>query len=309
MRGHFHEGREMLAAALERAGNEPSEARASALVGAGFLASERGERLESLGLSEEGLACARAAGSTKTEILALAMLAEGYTEELGREEQTRLGEEAIALARAYGDRWLLGLATGNHSIELNRRGDTEKANELMKEAYRLSRDVGDDYLTSIWANNLAWRAVCTGDTTEARARVDEALVLAGLIDDPRDIGSATANLGWVELLEGDLCHARTCFEEALTTARRLGKRALGAEGLWGLAQVAAARGDADSAARLAGSASALGGTAGFDPTAVIPFAHHLDGARTTLGEYAWQKAWADGAALDLDSAFTLALDR
>ena len=38
MRGHFQEGREMLLAALERAATEPTEARASALVGAGLLA-------------------------------------------------------------------------------------------------------------------------------------------------------------------------------------------------------------------------------------------------------------------------------
>ena len=72
---------------------------------------------------------------------------------------------------------------------------------------------------------------------------------------------------------------------------------------------AAGRGDADSAARLAGAAAALGSTAEFDPTASITLAHHLDDARTTFGEDAWRKARADGAALDLDAALTLALDR
>lgn len=172
----------------------------------------------------------------------------------------------------------------------------------MEEAYRLSRGVGDDHLTAIWANNLAWYALCAGDTVEARARLDESLELARLIDDPRDIGNATANLGWVELLEGNLSHAWTCFEEAVTTARRLGKRALSAEALWGFAQVAAARGDADPAARLAGAASALGGTAAFDPTAAITFAHHLDDAHAALGGDRWQKAWAEGAELSLDAA-------
>ena len=43
MSGHFRDGRELLAAALERAPTEPTEARASALVGAALLASEQGE--------------------------------------------------------------------------------------------------------------------------------------------------------------------------------------------------------------------------------------------------------------------------
>ncbi len=48
MRGHFQEGREMLLAALGRAGPEPTEARASALIGAGLLAVEHGDNRESI---------------------------------------------------------------------------------------------------------------------------------------------------------------------------------------------------------------------------------------------------------------------
>jgi hypothetical protein len=92
------------------------------------------------------------------------------------------------------------------------------------------------------------------------------------------------NLGWVEFLEGDLERARACFEEGAATARRLGLQTLGAEVVWGFAQAAAAGGDPDQAARLAGAADALGASAGWDPAASITFAHHLDDARAVLGE-------------------------
>ena len=82
---------------------------------------------------------------------------------------------------------------------------------------------------------------------------------------------------------------------------------MSAEALWGFAHVAAARGDADRAARLAGAASALGGTAGYDPTATVTFAHHLDDAHAALGDDAWHKAWTDGVEIDLDAALRLAL--
>jgi predicted ATPase/class 3 adenylate cyclase len=309
MRGHFQEGREMLAVALERAAHEPSEARASALIGAGWVAWEQGDRRESLAFFEDALAFARAAGSTRMEVHALGMLANGYTEQLGREEQIRLGREAVAAAAAYGDRWLLALATGNHAIEMYRLGEKARATELMESAHRLSCGLGDDYLAAVWANNLAWYALLAGDTVKARARLSESLAIARQVNSPRDIGGATVNLGWVELLEDDLGAASTCFEEGVTTAGRLGKRMLSAEALWGLAQVAAARGDADRAARVAGAADTIGGAAGFDPAASISFTRHLDDACATLGDDAWQKAWAEGAELELDEVLRLAHDR
>src|SRR5262249_30863965 len=116
-------------------------------------------------------------------------------------------------------------------------------------------------------------------------------------------------LGWVELLEGNLVPAWTCFEEGLTTARRLGKQSLSSEALWGLAQVAAAHGDSDRAARVGGAAYTIGGNVDFDPAASARFAHHLDDARATLGDDVWEKAWTEGARLDLDAALKLAHDR
>ena len=70
-------------------------------MGAGLFAKEQGEKQVSLGLLEEGLACARAAGSTRIEANALSLLS--IYSEFGKDERIRLGEEAIALARASGD--------------------------------------------------------------------------------------------------------------------------------------------------------------------------------------------------------------
>lgn len=304
MSGHFREGRNMVAAALEQARPEPTEVRASALFGAGLLAEELGEYLESRGLLEDGLADARAVGSVPIEAYALSLLS--FFDAFGRDEQIRLGEEAITKARTFGDRWLLGLAKGNHGVLMAKLGEIEKAIELTDEAYRLCRGVGDVHLTGLWLSNLAWSALVGGDTAEARRRLDESLELARLIDDTRGTGGALAGLGWVELLEGDLEQAFSYFEEAAAIARRLGVRWLGADAILGFAKVAAARGDADRAARLAGAAFALGGSSASVMTLVTP---HLDDARAATGAQAWQKAQEEGAALDLDAALRLALDR
>jgi tetratricopeptide (TPR) repeat protein len=290
MSGHFREGRELLAAALERAPAEPTEARASALVGAGLLAADQGDHGQSRGLLEDGLADARAVGSAGMEANALSLLS--FYDAFGRDEQIRLGEEAITNARTSGDRWLLGLVTGNHGVLMAKFGEIEKAIELTDEAYRLCRGVGDVSLTSLWLSNLAGNALENGNTAEARRRLDESLELARLIDDTRGIGQALASFGWVELLEGDFEHASSYFEEATAIARRLGARWLSAYAIWGFAEVAAAAGDADRAARLAGAALAFGGSAGAgsELTVMTRFTPHLDDVRAALGEQAWQKA-------------------
>ena len=187
--------------------------------------------------------------------------------------------------------------------------EIEKAIELTDEAYRLCRGVGDVSLTALWLSNLAGHALQVGNTAEARRRLDESLELARLIDDTRGIGQALASFGWVELLEGDFEHASSYFEEAAAIARRLGVRWLSADAILGFAEVAAAAGDADRAARLAGAALAFGGSAGSDLAVMTRFTAHLDDVRSALGEQAWQKARDEGAALDLDAALRLALVR
>jgi hypothetical protein len=204
---------------------------------------------------------------------------------------------------------LLGLVIGLHGALMSTLGEFQISTLLFTEAYRLCREVGDVSLTASRANNLGWNALCTGDTVEARAKLDEALELDRLINNTGAIGADTVNLGWVDLLEGDRDGARSCFEAAAGLGRRIGTRAHVAEALWGFAQVAAARDDPDRAARLAGAAAALGAPAGYDPAASVTFARHLEDSRTTLGDQAWQKAWADGAELDLDAALTLALEQ
>jgi tetratricopeptide (TPR) repeat protein len=307
MRGYSEEGGTMLLDALERADHEPTEARASALVGAGVFAyaPSQVQVQESTRLLQDGLTCARTAGSTRIEINALSLLS--IYSALGRRNRIRLGEDAINLARAYGDRWLLGLVTGNHGVLMGEFGETEESVELMSEAYRLCRGVGDTWRAAQWLSNLGWSALCAGDSREARTKLNESLRLARGIENDRTICASTMRLGWADLLDEDHDGARSRFEEAAEIARRLGRGPLGAMTLWGFAQVTAARGDADRAARLAGAASALHGPGGFDPTETIRLSRHAEDARAALGEYAWQNAWADGSELDLDDALGLAL--
>ncbi len=169
--------------------------------------------------------------------------------------------------------------------------------------------MGDVSLTVLWLGNLAGICLQTGDTVEARRRLEEALELARQIDDSRGSGWATLNLGWVELFEAEFERACSCFGEAAGVGRRLGMRVLGAEAIWGLAELAAIDGRPECAARLAGAASALIGLERYDPAAFVPLARHVEDVRAALGGNAWEKAWAEGTELGFEGALKSALHR
>jgi predicted ATPase/class 3 adenylate cyclase len=304
LRARFHEGCELLGAALERAPRDPTEARASALAGMGVLRWSRGDRGESFAWLDEALACARLVGAVRVETIALTCRSSDGA--LGREEQIRGGEEAASLARASGDRRLLAIVTGARGVHMIELGELDAGTALTEEAIRLSRGVGDDALAGFWLTNLGWIALQKEDPVDSRARLEESLALAHEIGDTRSIATNEVNLGWVELLDGDLERASSRFEEGALSARQLGMRSLAAEGLWGLAHVAAARDLREHAARIASAALVFGEPAGFHPGESIPFARHLDDARSLLGEESWQKAAADGAQLGFDAALALA---
>jgi tetratricopeptide (TPR) repeat protein len=305
-RGDFREGRQSLMAALDLAGSEATEAKASALVGAGAMAWGQGDYQEAIRLLGEGLTCARAVAATETEVRALVYLAKDFG--LGEEEQIRLGDEAIAIA-SHGDPGLLGFATGNQGVLMHRSGEHAKARDLTETAYRLSREAGDLHLASNWLSNLAWTDLEAEATAEARERLNESLELSRLIDDPWVIGGATANLGFVELLEGNLDQAFRWLAEAGTIARRLGIRSIGVAVLSGLAYLAAIGANPSFAARLDGAADALGSRDRSSSTGLSALAHHLEEARASLGESAWQRARAEGALLTFDAALELGLGR
>ena len=74
MHGHVTEARRWLRRALDAAPDEPSEARAEVLYGAGYLACEQNENEEALALLEASFAYAKEVGATATAAIAAAVL-------------------------------------------------------------------------------------------------------------------------------------------------------------------------------------------------------------------------------------------
>jgi predicted ATPase len=305
MHGHVTEGRRWLTEALDRAAPMPTEPRALALAGAGWLAGEQGDL--SMDLFEAALRCAREAdASPTTTAIALSFLG-GYLLD-DPERALRLSAEAVEVARAGGDRWMWPIAMNNLAEHHRERGDAARATQLYEESYRIAEETGDTFHLSLYRSNLGEMALKRGDLETARdlfSRVHDAARLQG---DRRHLATSLLDLGWVSLAQDRYEEAGRWFREALVLQRELGGLPQATSALAGLAAVAAAAGDDEGAGRLVGAASALEDRVGVLPTPPDAGAHepYLAAARVRAGD-GWDRSVAEGRAMDTDRAIDGAL--
>ena len=116
------------------------------------------------------------------------------------------------------------------------------------------------------------------------------------------------NYGLAALLTGDVDAARHAFRDELALCRDLVVPPMAAEGLRGLAAVAAVGGDVQRAARLVGAAATHRyGDPGHPVDARLDAAF-FDGARARCGGDAWDAAAREGAGLSFEDAVADALE-
>jgi hypothetical protein len=115
----------------------------------------------------------------------------------------------------------------------------------------------------------------------ARTLSSEALDLANVFGDQRHASSAHTVLGWVALGEGSPDEVAQHLMNGLSLSRDLGAAQFSVNVLFGLAGVAAARGDVVRAARLEAAAERSEEVLGHQPTAADSGIHlrYLDELR------------------------------
>ena len=117
-------------------------------------------------------------------------------------------------------------------------------------------------------------------------------------------------LGFVILNQDQVARSEELYREGLTLGRQLRFQPYTADGLEGLAGVAAAHRQPERAAQLFGAAEALRESIGTPRWHVYQasYARMLSAARTQLDDAAWTAAWAKGRAMPLEQAVAQALD-
>jgi DNA-binding CsgD family transcriptional regulator len=274
VRGHYREGRSWLERALTREEPIPSEARARALVGVSWLATQQGDLERAEAAVNEGLEVALAVGS--------------------RFEEAR-ARHALAL---------LGL----------HRGDYEQAAVRMDEALALYRETesatvaGPQYISSAYAL-LGRIALARGDTAGAETYLEEGLRQLREQDFIWRLSDTLRSLGDLARDRGDLDGAMARYTESVRMAQDHGDRLFLANALTGVASVAASRGQPERAARIYGAAAAMREVIGVpDEVWERPaYERRVATVRAALAPEAFAEAWAAGAALPLAAVIAEAL--
>lgn len=196
--------------------------RANILLKLGALAYRRGQLEEATNFYREALALARARQdqtliASLLVNLGLVMASKGTL--AGAVEYF---EEALPLARESGDRALTIAVLQNLGNVQEERGDYAQAKTAHQEGLVLAEAQGDPELRSRILGNLGTVAGHLGNHAEAAAHFRAGLALAESHGLSIQIYRQQANLGYVAMLRGQFRSANTHYREALTLARKSG---------------------------------------------------------------------------------------
>jgi non-specific serine/threonine protein kinase len=268
IRGHFSEGRRRLGDLLERVPADHPE-RLDALAGAAWLAVDQGDRETAIGMLEESIERARAAGDT--------------------------GREAAGL-------------TGRGRAKLI-IGDPGDGRADIERALVLQAEVGEwaGLAAALWLGGAA--AHFENDLALSVQRFERCAELSAALGLPAIGARATQLLGLARLGLGDLRGARAALAEGVPVVVDLGDRFAIPIGLSALAGLAAETDRPRAALRLAGAAAAYEETNQTHRPQLIrsQTAAWLAPIRAKMGAAA-RRLFDDGRGLTPDEATALGLD-
>jgi predicted ATPase/DNA-binding winged helix-turn-helix (wHTH) protein len=225
------------------------------------------------------------------------------------DEAGRLFRESLALSRELGDARRSAYTQTNLALLALARGQYADAEPLLAECATLARSLGDVHLLAVNLGNFAIVAHARGDGDKAAALFDETIALARDVGDRFLASQALAARGRAECRDAKLESAEGSFAESLAIAGDLMDPDAAAEALEGFAELAAAKHVHERAAKILGAAARLREETGVS----LPLPEEREhkrvaaAARAALGDAAFDQAWREGGAMDLEQALRYAL--
>jgi predicted ATPase/DNA-binding SARP family transcriptional activator/DNA-binding CsgD family transcriptional regulator len=309
-RGYYGEGRRWLERALSEEGRTSAGARAKALDGVGWLASEQRDIDRAEAAAQEGLKLSEEAGiggvilADFKNLLGEAAWLRGDYERAGE-----LVEEGLVLHRearnTRGVAWSV-CSLANTSSEL---GDYQRSRELFEEGIALARKMGGALPLGDLLMALGYEYLLERDHERATELSEEAAELYRKRGSRGGLKYVLYILGWAALLREDHEQAKALLEENLVLCKDIGAKVIASLSVEGLACSAASRGEAQRAARLFGVAQALREAVDYQqpPRERALGEPYLDAARSRLSEAEWEVAFAEGKNMGLEEAVEYAL--
>jgi predicted ATPase/DNA-binding XRE family transcriptional regulator len=310
VQGHPREGRERLTAALQRAPRAPTRARALALAWSGHLTHTLGEPRHGRELGEEAVRVARELGDSRVLAFALRTLGTTLAFGLGQTDQGKAFlEEGLATARGCGDLWDAATGLLDLGMLAFALGEPARSRELLEEGLALGREAGDGVTIAHLLCALGQLALRRSEVESARVSYDEALAISLSIGEQVARDLALCGIGDVARLAGDDLAARDRYRESLRVASDTGSGRGGINlVLARVAGVEARLGRPERAARLFGHLDGLGrGASQRQLHSSTHVEQDLANTRATLGDAAFEAAFAAGQAMTPERAVAYAL--
>jgi predicted ATPase/DNA-binding NarL/FixJ family response regulator len=306
VRGSFAEGIEWLDAFLGLGTpGVPAAVRGPALVGWAQLALVS-DRVSVEARAAEGLEICRAAGEEFWVSTALNLLAEASLHAGQADEAAARAGQALAAASNAADRWNEGYALGTMAAAAGQRGDLREARRLAQAALAVMRDIDQQWGVARMLLGLADLARLTGDPSTAQQQYAEALAILREVSARPEIARCLAGLGRIAMDQGEITLARQYLTESIGLSRSTGNRIGMIRGLEAFAALAAKEEQPDRAVQLAAAAAALREAAHL-PSQSAPRIERMLAPAASLGPDAVARLWAEGSALDANSAVELAV--
>jgi predicted ATPase len=306
---YLHEGRTWLEGMLERTDDtDRSVARGKALLGAGWQAWAEGDYQAASPLAEESLSILREKGDKRESGYAEWLLGLVRMGQRNSAAARPLLEESRTLFTDRGDVWgeastlyLLGMAAYF-------TGEGAAARAYYEEGLRLFRQQGDVFGVTLLVSALEAVVLPQGDEEAARSLYEQSLPLLRASKDRGRLGMILINVGdaWLHQY-GDAQQGKMLYKQGLNLWQDMQRvdNGLGiVRGLAGLAEVAAAQGQAERAGRLFGVADRL-------LPATSSYREEVNrssaAARATLDAATFEAGWAAGQVMTEEQAITQAL--
>jgi predicted ATPase/DNA-binding winged helix-turn-helix (wHTH) protein len=308
-REHLREGRTRLETALRLAGAGWSKERARVSQFTGALAAAQGdypaaEHFLQLSLSlyeelkdEPGIAAS---------LNALAVLARDRGDYAAAQSNF---ERSLACWLLLPDRLAMARCLHNLANVVKVRGDCPRALWALREATTIFEELGDRTGGAWCINQQGDIARAQGDLTSARELYQRALSIFREAGDPWGCARSLTDLAYIDCAQEEHLAAHTACSEALKIFAGLGHRRGIARALEASACLAQTQGRNERALKLAAAAAHLRQSIGapLHQAEQSKLDQMLLPALQSLDEVAGKSAWAEGAAMSLESAIQFSL--
>jgi tetratricopeptide (TPR) repeat protein len=213
------------------------------LLGLGTVAASRGEYAQAEAFYREGLDLARQIGHRSRIAVLLQGLGSVAAARGKQVEAESFYQEALILARQMGDRLRVAEILQSLGALADEQGDQARAEALYEEGLAVAREIEYRELVSLLLACLGAVATKCGKIAQAEAYLREGLDMARKVGCSWLIGDVLGKWGDFYLKQQRYDLAGAAFQEALEAAREQGMQEWIGAALYGLARVAAARGD------------------------------------------------------------------